>query len=109
MVPRATSNGRSLDHPLEPGKSPRAARGGRRSEPDPASPPGPPERAGGRPGEGAIHPPPRRYAPRLPADQRALAGEAPMVAAEAAVAAQHAMTRHHERGRVAAGGRGDGA
>lgn len=47
---------------------------------------------------------PPRNAPGLPADQRAFAGEAPMVAAEAAVAAQNTVTGHHERDRVAADG-----
>src|SRR5919108_6641098 len=35
--------------------------------------------------------------PRFPPDQRLLAGHAPVIAAEAAVGAQHAMAGHDER------------
>jgi hypothetical protein len=52
---------------------------------------------------------PTGHLTRLPANQRALAGEAPVVASKGPVAAQHAMTWHHERDRVAAHRRADRA
>src|ERR687895_1935558 len=47
--------------------------------------------------------------PRLPADQRFLARQAPVITAEAAVAAQHAMARHDERDGIASDRRSDRA
>ena len=43
-----------------------------------------------------------RNVPGFPAQHRALAGEAPVIAGDGAALAEHAMTRHHERQRILA-------